>query len=109
MEEIKESKANDVLRSHHSVLTNLIVSAGLRHFADECEAKGLITPGLKERVVSISIGKTESDRASLLVDEIRRSLGIDAHGTMDEFLCVLFTAGYHNGQSKAKQLAKECE
>ena len=92
-----------------SELNKVIVSANVRILADKCEEKQLITASMKEMLVSSSTGRTDSERASQLIDNIRRSLTHDSDEMLDEFLCVIFNMGGCAGQGLVKRIAKQCE
>ncbi len=101
--------ANDLLRANMTELNKVIVAANIRTIADKCEEKELITASTKETIVSNSTGRPDSDRASLLIDNIRRSLAVDPDGVLDEFLCIVFSMGGRSGQTVAKRIAQECK
>ena len=104
----KSERANEVLRVNLTVLREAIVNAGLRQFVDECERKGLVTEGLKDTLVSSSTGRTDAERASTLIDSIRRSLSYDPGLVLGDFLCIIFSTGGQHGQALARRIAIEC-
>ena len=113
MAEGADDDPNTFLRHHQHDLTNVVVAAGLWSVADACEERDVIGSDVKEKIVSDSTGKTEPDRASLLLKTIRSSLmGRDVEideETVEKFLCILYEKSAMSGRHTVKTVARSCK
>ena len=101
----------EFLRHHQGALSQVVAAAGIWGVADLCEQKEIISSDMKDKIVSDSTGRTEKDRASLLIDTVRRLLiGYESDTEqLEEFLCILFDKSGRSGKSVIKTITQTCE
>ncbi len=102
---------DEFLRHHQPVLSQVIAVTGIWSIADLCEQREIISSDMKDKIVSNSTGRTEKDRASLLIDTVRRLLmGYESDADqLDDFLCILLDKSGRSGRDIIKTIAHTCE
>ena len=102
--------AKEAMRKHQTKIKDAILAAGLVDVLDEFETNGFITEGVKLDLKDDRTGKSEGDRASSLVDKIRRSsFTYYPDETMKRFLKILEKKCGLPGEGVVKEIRKDCE
>ena len=104
-----ERQAKEVIRTYQVRLRDAIVNTGLKDVLDCCEAENLITSPVKSKLADDLIGKPTSDRASDLIDNIKRSLTFSPDSTLDSFLCILYDKSVGDGKELCIRIATDCK
>lgn len=102
-------RAKKVLQEHQTSLIEAIVAADLNTIVNSCEEKGLITHAVKDKLVSDYTHESAADRASKLVDSIRKSLAFDPDTVLRKLLLILNSKGGLGGKGISEKIAKECK